>query len=228
MAKYAWRIKIKRIIFSIGGDIFAMLAIIASLIIRIYTTTNEYNSNLNWILFLLAFTGAFFLGKQWYVKYMEMTYDPTWALKFQDRIFSNDMLKKRGAAAKCIIENKERLSDIDQIGDKLCMIDWVLFYLEDIGFYVEGMKISPEVAYHHFYHWIRGYYLLTYPYIKAYQARPHEKRVWENVEYLYNITSSIAAKKGESLTMKEGDLIKFIEEERDLLQNGQTLKCPLE
>jgi hypothetical protein len=230
---YKWA-KLRRTVFSGGGKIlFAFLAMAGSYAVSLYTIFHNYQtvrgdtSMLILGLSLILLIGALFLGLQWYAEYMKRTYDSTWALKFQSDFESPDMLKRRVDAATCILNNKDDLDKTDQRGDELCVIDWILDFFEDIGFYVHGMQISPEVAYHHFYYYIRGYWQWTEPYVKEWQKKPHEKSRWEHIEELYKTTCEIATRKKESTALGLKELLLFIQDEKELLDEyvaGQS--CP--
>ena len=62
------------------------------------------------------------------------------------------MREERAVAAKAILDFKGRLANLEQNRDELSVIDDVLDFFEDVGFYERGDQISPEVAHHHFYH----------------------------------------------------------------------------
>jgi hypothetical protein len=226
MAKSVFkRAKIRRMLFTIGKLILIFLAMIASFITALYTTTKGANWMPIFGLFLILLIGAVFLGLQWYTDYMKRTYDPNLALLYQNRWEDECFLKRRVDAAKCIRANKNNLANIEEHARDLCVIDWVLDLLEDIGFYEHGYQISPEVAYHHFYHYIRGYWQWTEQYIKAWQSQPHDKARWEYIEELYKTTSELAAKKGESTALGVRELEKFLKDEIELLdeyESGQS------
>jgi hypothetical protein len=124
---------------------------------------------------------------QTFLEYRRRTYDPTWVLKFQDTWESREEI--RATASKVIRDNRDKLSRIKEHESLLCPIDDVLDMLEDVGFYVHGDQISPEVAHHHFYHWIRGYWCAAQNYIKAWQIE--ETARWQHLPKLYDETSEV-------------------------------------
>jgi len=69
----------------------------------------------------------------------------------------------------------------------LDLIDDVLDILEDVGFYVDGDQISPEVAHHHLFYWIRGYWFAAQPYITEKQQL--EPTQWDHLGLLYKETA---------------------------------------
>src|SRR4029077_8270466 len=118
----------------------------------IYQLYHGTSNTPTYIGFLLFFAFAL-VG--WY-EYRKRKYDPTWTLKYQEMF--DGMTKERAEAARTILKNKSSLSKVEEMRDELSLIDPVLDFFEDIGFYMRGDVISPETAHHHFYHWIRGYH----------------------------------------------------------------------
>jgi hypothetical protein len=128
-----------------------------------------------------------FLVIQTYLEYRRRTYDPAWVLKLQDMWESKE--EARATASRIIQEHKDILGKIEEHESLLSPIDDVLDMLEDIGFYMHGNQISPEVAHHHFYHWIRGYWCGAQDYIKAWQTK--EAARWQHLAELYDETSEV-------------------------------------
>ena len=93
------------------------------------------------------------------------------------------MRKARVKAATVLRANRGNLrrSDLDELSD----IEDVLDFLEDLGFYTFGDQITPEVAHHHFYHWVRGYYNAARDYIEWEQE--NEPAGWEYVKELAEV-----------------------------------------
>jgi len=156
-----------------------------------------------------------FLAYKTYVDYHNRTYDPTWILKFQS-VF-DEMHPQRKKAATTLIERKKDLTCIDVKRNELCSIDDVLDFLEDLGFYVKGGQISAEVAHHHFYHWIRGYWKTSRSYIEAW--RRQEPTRWECVAELFEMTCAIEVSKTNRTrdAELESDDESFLTEEQELL-----------
>jgi hypothetical protein len=144
-------------------------------------------------------------------QYQNRTYDPTWALRFQ-AVFDG-MQDKRKKAAEAILRHNADRKNIDAHMDELSDVDDVLDFLEDIGFYVKGGQISAEVAHHHFYHWIRGYWKASRDYIEAWQRS--EPTRWEYVGDLFETTRDveIARTKGSKEQELEGGIVTFLNEE---------------
>ena len=154
-----------------------------------------------------------FLSVQTYVEYLRRTYDPALALKFQDAWEKGE--EARTIACQIIQKHKDKLAKIDEHESLLCPIDDALDILEDIGFYVHGNQISPEVAHHHFYHWIRGYWCAAQDYIKAWQTK--ETARWQHLAKLYDETSkvevSIQGGKKEQLWRNDKQIAEFLRQE---------------
>jgi len=218
-------VRFKRCIFSLPSGILVFLGLLLASIKLAYDslqTKVQPGDVKNYIQVLLLWTlsglvlGAAFLALQYWMEYRKRTYDPTWIFKYQE-IFEEKKAERK-SAAQTLLRYHGRLSQIAELGTELSPIDDVLDLLEDLGFYVYGDQISPEVAHHHFYHWIRGYWEASRQYLKAYQV--NEPPAWQHLQGLYTITSSVEATKskarGQRLELSEGELKYFLEEERDL------------
>ena len=165
-----------------------------------------------WWLIAIGIVGVGLLVYQAWSEYQHRTYDPTWVFRFDDRFYDGEFREIRCRAAKVLKDNQRKLGRTDKDLDD---IDEVLDFFEDIGFYVHGDQISPNVANHHFYHWIRGYYLAARDYIEAWQQQPIEPTRWNHVKELYAITSEIELEgKGKTDLEKDG-ILKFLDEEID-------------
>jgi hypothetical protein len=90
-------------------------------------------------------------------------------------------------------------------------IDDVLDFLEDIGFYVHGDQISPEVAHHHFYHWIRGYYFAARDYIEAWQEQESES--WRHIKELFETTRELETTGKGRTTLTGEQISEFLDSE---------------
>jgi hypothetical protein len=90
-----------------------------------------------------------------------------------------------------------------------------------VGFYAEADQISREVAHHHLYHWIRGYWFAAQPYIDEKQRG--EGTWWDHLSILYEETAEIEAKKRKvklaNLALSELEIAEFLREE---LKTGTT------
>jgi len=154
--------------------------------------------------------GVFLLIGQAYAEYQHRAYDPTWAFKFDERFYGGEIKDSRCKAANVLKNNRGNLRRTDT---DLEDIDDLLVFLEDIGFFVQGDQISPEVAHHHFYHWIRGYYLASRPYIEAWQANTAEPPRWKHIEKLFGVTSEIETKGGGRDTLTGEKILEFLDQE---------------
>jgi len=92
-----------------------------------------------------------------------VTFDPTLALKYWDDFASSEMYQTRARASKALEEHAKDLGNEDYHNPD---IDDVLDIFEDIGFYVRGDQLTPEVAHQELYYWIRGYYSTARPYLE--------------------------------------------------------------
>ena len=198
------RSKAKRLLTSPSSFILAFLAILISL----SNGGKNITFSLGTVIVVLA---IMVLIVQSWLEYKKRTYDPSLALKYFEN-FENKK-EERKIAAQTILNRKEELSKIDEIKD-LSNIDDVLDLFEDLGFYIRGDQMSPEVAHHFFYHWIRGYWVFCEPYIRAWRNR--EKTRWEYIEELFEVTCEIEIKRGGTTRKEEFNIPKqdkFLEEE---------------
>jgi hypothetical protein len=142
---------------------------------------------------------------QTWEKYQQATYDRTLADTFDVR-FKN-IREDRKEAARTIRKNKDCLDQIRTRRKELSRIDDTLDFFDDMGFYVKAGRLSPEMAYQYFYHWVRGYYLNAERYIEAW--RTEEPRRWEHVVYLFRMTATLER------SAKNEDLEEFLDEETE-------------
>ena len=172
-------------------------------------------SHLTFWIYLGLIAAIMFLMLQTYLEYKRRTYDPTLALTLQDTWERQEKEETRAVASKTIRDHRDKLGKIGEHEGLLSPIDDVLDMLEDVGFYVHGDQISPEVAHHHFYHWIRGYWCAAHGYIKAWQAK--ETARWQHLSELYDETSkvelSIQGGKKAQLWLSDGKIGEFLDQE---------------
>jgi hypothetical protein len=145
--------------------------------------------SLSWWIIIGGVIGVILLLLQAGVEYQVRTYDGTLAFRFDDQFYGDEMRRARSKAAKLLKENQGKLRRVDH---ELADIDDILDFLEDIGFYEHGDQITTEVAHHHFYHWIKGYYLASRDYIGAWQDK--EPTRWEHISELFSNTHFIENK----------------------------------
>jgi hypothetical protein len=158
--------------------------------------------------------GVVLLIFQSYSEYCRRTYDPTWIFKFDERFYDDNMKQVRTKASKLL---KKRQGNLRNTSEDLADIDDVLDFFEDLGFYEYGDQITPEVAHHHFYHWIRGYYLASRDYIDAWRQK--EPSRWEHIPELFNNTSLIEAKRTRSKnvpSLTQLEITTFLDDEIEL------------
>jgi len=189
--------------------------------VAIATWTKTLDANvisIPWWIILGGILGVLLLLGQAVAEYQIRTYDSTLAFKFDDRFYDSEMRSARSKAARLLKDNQGKLRRTDP---DLADVDEVLDFLEDLGFYQYGDQITPEVAHHHFYHWIRGYYLASRDYIGAWQEK--EPTRWEHVAGLFENTRVIEnklsrGKAAKSLTDEEISI--FLEEEIKLCSSN--------
>jgi len=164
------------------------------------------------IILVVLLLGLGFICYLTWLNYKRSTYDPTWALRFQTKF--DQMGRQRLAAATLLRDKRELLSDVKKNQKELEGIDDVLDFFEDMGFYIQGDYLTPEVAHHQFYHWLRGYYLSARAYIDAWQTI--ESARWKNVEKLYKATNEIEFDHPRHITEEQ-----FNDTERDSFLKGE-------
>jgi len=210
--------KIRRLIYSVPGGL-ALTLIAASitgigLIFQILRSPSGIysQSGLTWLVkYIVAglILGLVFLLFQTRLEYARRAHDPTWILKYQDNFDGEGVREKRRLAAKILLQHGKELSRIEEI-EELDSIDDILDFFEDIGFYVRGEQISPEVAHHHFYHWIRGYWFASRVYIEAWQKK--EKERWNHIGELLLILDEV---EGETVPLTDKEVGTFLKQESE-------------
>ena len=213
--------KFNRIIRSISKEyiVTAVTVFIAGIgIIVQRVSTLSSNSQINgfgylipWCMVGLAIS-FLIIGYQSYLSYQRNTYDPALALKYDD-IF-NEMDGERFSAAKTLMDCKSILSKVEEYKKQLEPIDDVLDFLDTLGFLLNGDQISDIVMHQYFYHWIRGYWVFSEAYIRAWQNK--EKSRWENIENLFETVLRIEIKLCHSTRKEQFEIPqkdKFLEEE---------------
>lgn len=198
---------------------------IVAFAVATWTKSVDGNLTIPWWIALCGVIGVVLLIFQLYSEYCLRTYDPTWIFKFDEHFYNDDMKRVRAKAAKLL---KERQGDLRRTSEDLADIDDVLDFFEDLGFYEYGDQITPEVTHHHFYHWIRGYYLASRDYIDAW--REEEPTRWEHIPTLFDDTSAIEEKRARgkgSRSLTQSEVTTFLDEEIELSANeggGRTVE----
>ena len=153
-------------------------------------------------------------------EYRQQTYSPQWISSMFWKEFDNEGTREaRKLAAKALkAYDGEKLrvalseKDPDKNHPDLVNIDEALDFFEDLGFYVEGDQISPEVAHQAFYYWIEGYYLSARDYIMFRQKS--SPTMWDHFRPLYEVASEVEASKvKDRKALDHKDLQKFLEGE---------------
>lgn len=157
---------------------------------------NAFSSLPTW-LGIVAFVVLILLCLRAYFEYERRTYDPDLASKFNERFDSERLRSERAAAANYILTNKGILGHDADFPNEL---NRILDFFDEVGYYVHGHQISPEVAHQYFYYWLRGFYQAAQDYI----GRKHttEKTTWEYVSELFELTSEIEEKKSKGRQIK--------------------------
>lgn len=172
---------------------------------------SSINPILIWSLVVGAVVGFIALWFQWSAEYRKLTYNPAWALKFMEIFDSPGMKSKRASAAR----------EIKASGGKLYLstvsttdLDDVLNFFEDLGFYLHGDQLTPEVAHHAFHHWVRGYYSAAREYIEIEKSK--ERTNWEYIRYLFDASNEIETERTKDIPrilLYEADLTEFLDSE---------------
>jgi hypothetical protein len=200
----------------LGGGA-AMITALATVAVA-YLTPAPNNTtvvSVNPILFVSLLVGVTVglvaLALQWRADYKKRTYDPTWVLEF-GKIFNADEMKKtRAKAASALKHSQSKLKTTDFSSSE---VDNVLDFLEDLGFYLRGDQMTPEVVHHAFHYWIRGYYNAARGYLEMVQEK--EPTCWEHVSYLFEVSHEIEMERSKSKHQKHLDqssLNRFLDKE---------------
>lgn len=212
----------ERLIGSVpAGFVFTILVLVIS--VDTFVAGKAPGLDLPWyaklpivLVFVVALAVIYYQTR---LNYQQKTHDLTWALKFQDKF--EEMGAQRFKAAWLLKNKRELLSEPKKNRQVLGDIDDVLDLFEDVGFYLQGEYITPEVAYHHFYHWVRGYYQSAKEYITRWQDE--EEARWENLESLYKTLDELESgheKRIKEEQFDETERDEFLEEE---MSSGQRL-----
>jgi hypothetical protein len=164
-----------------------------------------------WWLIVIAVVVLLLLLARAFAEYKRRTYDPTWALKFDDIFNTKEMRTSRVRAIQELQKHKNELRNPDL---DLVFVQEVLDFFEVVGFYVHGHQITPEVAHHHFFYWLQAYYQIARVYIET--THEDEPTSWEYIEELYEMTSQIERKRSRgraTRTLTEKQIEHFMKEE---------------
>lgn len=173
-------LKLRRALTSLPASLlFALFALVLSAV-GIILNHAVGRSLLLWLAVAILLALAFLAIQAW-AEYRRRSFDPTLMLHYQEKW--DKLTEERRAAAETLLNRADDLSKIQQFKTDLDSIDEVLDVLDDIGFYVNGDQISPEVAHQHLHHWIRGYWSAAKGYIDAW--RVEEPLRWQHIETLF-------------------------------------------
>lgn len=205
-----WRVQ--RWLASASSAALALLSLSIAALSIVINASARVSGQL-FVFLTVAVVAALVFVLQTQFEYLRRTYDVTLAERVQD-----DWLKsktERSIAATLLRDEGPRLADINHYRAKLDPIDDVLDILEDLGFYLQGSQISPEVAHHFFYHWIRGYWYAARPYIEAWQRE--EPARWNRFRSLFDKTSEFESfvedVPREKLILNQAGIGSFLDEE---------------
>ena len=143
--------RLRRLLASGSPVLFAGGVALAGLAVSSLRTP-DFNSLIVWVL-LCAWLVLF--GFQMIAEYQRRTYDPTLMFKFDDKFDSRELKLTRSNAATVLKSNQAGLGCA---GFRSSDVDDVLDFFEALGFFMRSDQITPEVAHHAFFYWIRGYY----------------------------------------------------------------------
>jgi hypothetical protein len=216
----------RRALASSSPILFAGLVAMTPLVIATLTqgasgvTTVSLSPLIGWSLLAGLIAGMALLVFQMRAEYRKRTYDPTWALKFSDIFDSKDMKCTRSKAARTLKDNIGRLRDSNFASSD---VDDVLDFFEDLGFYMQGDQITPEVAHHSFHYWICGYYSIARDYLEVGQEK--EPSRWEFVKILFDATNEIEVERNKGYSKKHLDAVElnhFLKTEIELNNREET------
>jgi hypothetical protein len=215
MGRLFWS-RLRRVVLSTSTVLAAGLGLAG--LIGLPKELNTWTST--WQIWAVGVLAAGLLTLRAWSEYRQQTYSPQWMSSMFWNQFDDDSTKKARCLASKTLKayggEKLRLAlekkDPDLEQPDLVNIDDALDFFEDLGFYVEGDQISPEVAHQAFYYWIEGYYTAARQYIEFRQKT--SPTAWDHFKPLYDITSEVEASKvKDKKTPDETELQKFLEGE---------------
>jgi hypothetical protein len=218
--------KIKRAVTSIPtADLLATLGVIATIVTVAAslagTEVKPETTPLIWLILRIAIVvGTVFLVLlivRTRLEYRRRTFDPTLILQFQATWDGMEQVREEAAkACEKYLSFPEESRDWQRIEktDRE-MVEPVLDFFEDLGFYLKGDQFSDEVVYHHFYHWIRGWYSNLESYVEYYRHKKKEMAAYTCIQDLYELTSRLERKSPQATVFLKSDAEKraFLAEE---------------
>lgn len=169
-------------VFRAGGDVVGTLLAFVGLYITIYNGLSDSDKPMTVppvAIGLFCVALLLMLGKA-VANYLALSTNPELALKILTVWESDRLLKARVAAVVALKTYKE--VPFDKRHPSLRAADDVLDVIEDIGAYVANNQLDKKIADHYFFHWVRGYWLLSHGYIRAWQQE--EPDMWNHIESL--------------------------------------------
>jgi len=165
------------------------------------------------IVYLFLVLWIVLLAFQMAAEYWRRTYDPTLMTKLDEKFDGEEMRRTRSKAAQALKDDHARLASDEYVSST---IDDILDFFEEVGFFMQGDQITPEVAHHAFHYWVRGYYSAAKKYLET--AQKAEPSNWEFVERLFKITNEVererAKKRGKREILRDdAGIAEFLEEE---------------
>ena len=150
-----------------AADLLMVILIMATIV----TFPAVAGSNIG--LKLMLFVMVVVLILKTFVEYRHKKYDFELVFIF-DEAFEKLIPKRVEAVEVCkkYLDLKSQKGDVEKWGEMEAKerekVEPVLDFFEDIGFYLHGNQISDEVAHHHYYHWVLGYWSVLESYVEFY------------------------------------------------------------
>ncbi len=202
-----------------GGGLAIIGTAIAILKYPSESRPQNFSDSFGWALLIGGVIGTALLSVQCWAEYRKRTYDPTWVRKFDERFTSKEMLEIRSLAATKLKSDGSKLAHEAYTSVE---IDNILDFLQDLGFYMRGDQMTPEVTQHAFYYWIRGYYLIAKGYLQ--KERVERPAQWESVKPLFEMTREVEIENNKGKPEKEFDADNFLKDEIALVSKKRISK----
>jgi hypothetical protein len=207
--------RIRRAFASGSPLLFAGALAITSVSVAVFkpsaSDSSSISSSISTIFLVAVLAGVILLSIQVFFEYRRRTYDPTWAIKFDEMFDSGEMKNARAASAAYL---RDKCDELDRSDLSCADLDDIFDFFENIGFYMHRDQITPEVAHHFYHYWIRGYYSAGCRYVD--KARRKEPARWEFVKILFDATNEIEDERTKSMRPRLLDaegITEFLEDE---------------
>jgi hypothetical protein len=175
-------------------------AILGALVALLWTVTTSPPAWVNVVAAFAVCGALLMLALQAFFEYKRRTYDPALIMTFDDRFNTPEMKSARAKAARILLEHRGRMREL---GTELAYVDDVLDFFEDLGFYIEGHHLTPEVTHHTFYYWIRGYHSAASEYVAV--SQEGEPAAWDHFDKLFRITHEIEVERSKNRATRSLD-----------------------